>query len=383
MADKPVLKGRERKLQILYIQPGTRAFAGMERVIDTICSKLSELHGDDLSIDVLYTTIHHNRPTDPRPYRVIDAIARNRFDLMRQFRRVIASKEYDLIVVPQVEPAVICMASCLGLKRKFAVHLHGNPELERSHTKAKLLFFLMKAVFLKRLSSVFGTSPRQLESFRAMFKSSLPHYWVPNPVRHFAASAMQADRDARDVITFVNVGRFSFQKGQDVLLAAFDKLRMSRGNVRLKIVGYGSGEAALRKSIQELGLADLVSIEHHPEDPSPALASSDIYVSSSRWEGWSLAICEALRFGLPVVSTNCEFGPSDILVDNRLGRLVPMNGIDGLLEAMNYYCDNLVQERSHAQYRRDYVDQFSPERVVSQHANAIRYASGFDRALPT
>ncbi len=143
----------------------------------------------------------------------------------------------------------------------------------------------------------------------------------------------------------------------------------------LKIVGYGDGEAALRAEIDRRGLKDAVSLEHHPENPQPALSASDVYVSTSRWEGWSLAICEALRFGLPVVATDCEFGPSDILVDSRLGMLVPVDRREELVNAMIYYCDNLRTEQVHANFRREFIDCYSPERVLELHARALRSAA--------
>jgi glycosyltransferase involved in cell wall biosynthesis len=361
-------------LKVLYIQPGTNSFAGIERVVDTICSILADKYSDQFEVDVLYTTSHENRPTERRKFTIIEKVVRGRIDLMLTFRRVIKSKKYDLVVVPQIEPTVICMASCLGIRRNFAVHLHGNPRLERSHLKAKILFFLMRRYFLSRISYVFGTSPKQLDSFKAMFPGDTPQYWVPNPVRKFDVAETKAFGEP-GYVTFVNVGRFSFQKGQDILLNAFFELRKFRRNVKLKIIGYGAGEAALRNEISRLDLDDVVSIEHHPDNPQPALSTSDVYVSTSRWEGWSLAICEALRFGLPVISTDCEFGPSDILVDSRLGRLVPVSGGDELVKAMIYYCDNLQSERLHEVFRQDFIDRYSPEQVVDVHARALRVAA--------
>ncbi|MBW9118020.1 glycosyltransferase [Rhizobium cauense] len=364
-----------RRLKILYIQPGTSAFAGIERVVDAVCTMLADRFSDDFEVDVLYTSVHKNRPTEARGYNVIDRVAHGRLELMRIFRSVIKSKDYSLVVVPQIEPTVICMAACIGLKRRFAIHLHGNPKRERSHFKAKVLFFLMRVYFLKRVSYVFGTSPRQLDSFKEMFDSKVPQVWVPNPVREFDLSEQPSNEAPSGTVTFVNVGRFAFQKGQDILLQAFAELVKIRPNVKLRIVGYGIGEANLRDEISRLSLDAHVAIEHYPINPQPALATSDIYVSTSRWEGWSLAICEALRFGLPVISTDCEFGPSDILVDPRLGRLVPVSGGTALVEAMAYYCDNLTLERLQSDFRKNYIDRYSPERVVEIHAQAIRSAA--------
>lgn len=368
--DKP--KGR---LKILYIQPGTKAFAGIERVVDDVCAMLADRYPEDFEVDVLYTSVHKNRPTEARKYRSIDRIAASRIALMRTFRSVIGAKEYSLVVVPQIEPTVMCMVACLGLNQRFAMHLHGNPKREAVHLRAKILFFLMRNYFLSRVSYVFGTSPRQLKTFKEMFDSKIPQIWVPNPVRSFNLDEAPAPGQTSGMVTFVNVGRFAFQKGQDILLDAFSQLVRVRPNVRLKIVGYGREEANLRAEISRLNLEDLVCIEHHPTSPQPALEVSDVYVSTSRWEGWSLAICEALRFGLPVVATDCDFGPSDILVDDRLGRLVAAEGGAALVEAMIYYCDNISLERAHSDFRKMFIDRFSPERVVEIHAQALRSAA--------
>lgn len=364
----------EARKKILYIQPGTSSFAGIERVVDTICSALSDKYAADFDIDVLYVSEHKNRPAENQGYTTIDQIVHNRRELMLVLRRVIKGKDYDLVVVPQIEPTVICMIACIGIRRNFAMHLHGNPRLEPSHLKAKILFFLMRIYFIRRLSYVFGTSPKQLESFKAMFRSKVRQYWLPNPVRRFDALREKPDEE-KGYVTFVNVGRFSFQKGQDILLKAFAELYKVRANVKLKVVGYGPGEAELRDQIHRLNLEAVVSIEHYPDNPSPALAASDVYVSTSRWEGWSLAICEALRFGLPVISTDCEFGPSDILVDRRLGLLVPVSGGEELVNAMIYYCDNLESELSHAEFRQSFIDSYDTERVVDVHADALKVAS--------
>ncbi|MFS2155244.1 glycosyltransferase [Rhizobium sp. Rhizsp42] len=368
--DKP-----KHRLKILYIQPGTKAFAGIERVVDDVCAMLADRYPEDFEVDVLYTSVHKNRPTEARSYRSIERIAASRIALMRTFRSVIGAKHYSLVVVPQIEPTVMCMVACLGLNRRFAVHLHGNPKREAVHFRAKLLFFLMRNYFLSRVSYVFGTSPRQLETFEKMFDSKIPQIWVPNPVRAFNLDDAPASERASGMVTFVNVGRFAFQKGQDILLDAFSQLVKVRPNVRLKIVGYGREEANLRAEISRLNLEDFVRIEHHPTSPQPALEISDVYVSTSRWEGWSLAICEALRFGLPVVATDCDFGPSDILVDDRLGRLVAAEGGRTLVDAMIYYCDNIALERAHSDFRKVFIDRFSPEHVVEIHAQALRSAA--------
>ncbi|MCJ2055997.1 glycosyltransferase [Methylobacterium sp. J-048] len=364
-----------RKIKVLYCQPGTTFFAGIERVNDEICTELAKTYGDAFDVDVLFVSEHRNYPATLRAYNIVRRSVSSRISLMRAFRSVARDKPYDLIVVPQIDPTVIFWFARLGLKRPIALHLHGNPRRESGHLKAKILFFLLRHLVLERVAVVFGTSPRQLGAFTEDFDCRRPTVWVPNPVRKFDPPGPD-EKPTEGLVTFVNVGRYDYQKGQDILVEAFARLYQRRQDIRLRLVGHGADETALSEQIRRLGLSDVVKLEHHPDSPQRALYASDVFVATSRWEGWSLAICEALRCGLPVVSTDCEFGPSDILVDRRLGQLVPPNDEAALVEAMNHYCDHIAEERKFADFRRQNVEQYSVENTAKIHAEAIRRAVG-------
>lgn len=366
----PTTPAKPTKLNVLYVMPNTTRLAGIEAVVDDITSELARSYGDRLAVTVLFTSEIKGIQTAATPYRAIRERAANRWDLLRIFRRVIGSGNYDLVVVPQVEATVLLWLACLLLRPRLVLYLHGNPDREQSHWKAKVLFLLMRLIVIRRLVSVFGVSPTQLAAFRSRFPGGCPHIWVPNPVRVFDAAATPRQRPST-LVTFVNISRFSRQKGHDLLIEAFADLHASRPDSRLVLVGYGELEAQVRATIKAQKLDHAISIVSHLTNPQPVLAAGDIYVSTSRWEGWGLAICEALRFGLPVIATDCDFGPSDILTDARLGRLVALDQKDGLVEAMIYYLDNLDREAGHAAFRRAYIDRFSLSRVVHVHAEAI------------
>jgi len=366
----------DRKTKVLYIVPPTRSFAGIERVTDSICSALATEYQSDLDVSVLYTSPFEQIVGQPRPYHVILSFSDGRLDLLRRVRKTIAGGRFDLVVVPQVEATAVFWLACLGIRRRFILYLHGNPRLERRSFKASALFEVMRLLVLPRLARVFGTSPRQLDAFRSDYPSKVEHVWVANPVRSFDAPVPVPAPAIGRPVRFVTVGRFAYQKGYDILLRAFAAFCEKRGDAELALVGYGEEEPAIRSLIDELGLAGRVTIQHYPDSPAIPLSNSDVYLSGARWEGWSLAICEALRFGLPVVAFDCEFGPSDIIVDDRLGRLVPLGDTAGFVKAMVHYHDHVVSERRHAQYRIDYIDRFSLDKVVHAHARALLAADG-------
>lgn len=363
------------RVSVLYVLPPTGKFAGIERVVDEIADTIALKYGSQFDVTVLHLSDYGDYAIGPRAYTYLRGSTRGRLHLLGVLRRMIGHGNYDLVVVPQIEATTIVWMACLGLRTRLVVHLHGNPRHENTHPKARILFRLFRLLVLDRLAYVFGTSPKQLAAFQRDFPSQVGSWWTPNPVRDFPALE-RSPRVENDGVVFVSVGRFCFQKGQDLIIATFAEVLRQRPRARLVLVGYGEEKASLEAQVRELGIADSVSFEHHPQNPARPLAEADVYVSLSRWEGWSLAICEALRVGLPVVSSDCDFGPSDILTDWRLGRLVQPGARADTVTAMLYYYDNIVAEREFAEFRMAYIARFDVETVAAEHAAALAKASG-------
>ena len=131
----------------------------------------------------------------------------------------------------------------------------------------------------------------------------------------------------------LSVGRLALQKDHATLIKAFSMLP-SEINAKLVILGEGPLRAELTALITQLGIESRVSMLGFMNDPSPWFRSADLFVLSSRWEGFGNVIVEALECGVPVVSTNCPSGPSEILEDGRYGSLVPVQNPVALSNAM-------------------------------------------------
>jgi glycosyltransferase involved in cell wall biosynthesis len=133
----------------------------------------------------------------------------------------------------------------------------------------------------------------------------------------------------------LGVGRLSFQKNFPLLIRAFARARRRRP-MRLIILGYGppAKARALLALAQRLGVGGDVKLPGFEVSPCRYMARSDLFVLSSRWEGASNVLLEALACGCPVAATDCPTGVADVLGGGAFGPLVSPGDADALAEAI-------------------------------------------------
>ncbi|MES1939156.1 glycosyltransferase [Salinisphaera sp. T5B8] len=137
----------------------------------------------------------------------------------------------------------------------------------------------------------------------------------------------------------VAVGRLSPEKNHALLLRAMARLRMKRPDVRLAILGEGSERTHLESLRDELGLTECVLMPGWVDNPHAWMARAAVVALSSNWEGLPTVVIEALACGTPVVATDCQHGPREILDHGRYGRLVPVNDVDAFASAIEHTLD--------------------------------------------
>jgi len=131
----------------------------------------------------------------------------------------------------------------------------------------------------------------------------------------------------------LSVGTLKAQKDHALLIDAFARLPRDE-NLQLCILGEGDQRPALEAQVRSLDLEGRVLLPGFAPDPAPYYEAADLFVLSSRYEGFGNVIVEALAHGVPVVSTDCPAGPSEILGDGQWGRLVPVGDPEALALAM-------------------------------------------------
>jgi glycosyltransferase involved in cell wall biosynthesis len=102
-------------------------------------------------------------------------------------------------------------------------------------------------------------------------------------------------------------------------------------------------------------------------NPYAYMSRSRVFALSSKWEGLSTVLIEALICGTQVVSTNCPSGPAEILSNGKFGRLVPVGDHASLAAAMDEAIDQPIQ----AERLRERASMFTVDRSVDKYLRAL------------
>lgn len=182
---------------------------------------------------------------------------------------------------------------------------------------------------------------------------------VVDPDRYTAAD----DEEPRWIIA---VGRLGPEKGFDLLLAAFARIAARHPRWNLRIVGDGDLREALERQTRDLGLTDRVQFTGRVQDVGARLATSDIFVMSSRFEGFPNALGEAMAAGLAVVAFDCPSGPRALIRHGVDGLLVPPENVPALAETLDGLISAPNQRAALAARASDIVERFSEPAIMQR-----------------
>jgi glycosyltransferase involved in cell wall biosynthesis len=129
------------------------------------------------------------------------------------------------------------------------------------------------------------------------------------------------------------------------------------------ILGSGPEEWRLKGLAQELGIEDDVHFTGFVINPFAYMSRASLFVLASTWEGLPGVLIQAMACGCPVVSTDCPTGPDEILDHGRYGRLVPIDDVQAMTEAMMATLDaplssDMLRERANLFHVDRIVDQY-------------------------
>jgi glycosyltransferase involved in cell wall biosynthesis len=316
----------------------------------------------------LWRAVFDYAPPDDVPVAVLD---KRRwwhvFRARRRLARLIDDLQPDL-VYSQLNYVSTVTGSALAAARRppaWICRLAGNPRVE---IRQPVLAWTRRS--LRRADAVVGCS-------RGAGRAIVEHLRIPPQRVRILPNVVDVDEVLRlaqapspvpkppGVFVFASAGRLTPQKNHALLLDAF--ARLNRPGCELWILGEGPLRTSLQRRAARLGIAESVRWLGFQKNPFAVLRAADVFVLSSDYEGLPNALIEAMLCGLPAVSTDSPFGPAE-LIDDGLGRLVPVGDAEALASAMRRMLDERARAAETGRAARErIVDLLHPDRIVPQY----------------
>ena len=199
---------------------------------------------------------------------------------------------------------------------------------------------------------------------------------IPNPVQKTDPQSkkclLRSTGSSKRIL--LAMGRLSAQKGFDLLIDAFAGLAAKHSDWILEIWGAGSELEDLKRRVLAAGLSERIQLSGFTANPVETMRRADIFVLSSRYEGFPNVLCEAMSGGLPVVSFDCPSGPAEIIRHDIDGILVPPANIEALSNALDQLMSNETERLRLAAHAVEISERFSMEKVMGWWADLVMEA---------
>lgn len=329
-------------MKIIYCIAGTCHSGGMERVL---ANKANYLTGHGYEVVIVTTDQQGLPPFFPlaEQIRCIDLGINYEENNGKSFANKLLHyplKQYRhqkrlAAILKREKPDITVSMFCNDAGFITRINDGSKKVLEIHFSKFKRLQYNRKGLW--RLADLWRSKQdektvRRFDKFVVLTEED-KGYWgnLPNitviPNANTFATSQAAALENKKVIA---IGRYTYQKGFERLIEAWNILSPGFPGWKLDIIGNGEERDKLQDLIHAYHLDGQVTLVSPTKSIDKVYLDASVLVMSSRYEGLPMVLLEAQAFGLPIVSFACKCGPKDIVANGETGFLVEENDIEGL-----------------------------------------------------
>lgn len=220
------------------------------------------------------------------------------------------------------------------------------------------IWALLRKVLFKRLDRIVSLTIRDLSKYQKLNNNSVV---IPNSISlNPNHTALLTNKQ----ILFI--GRMVYEKGYDFLIDVIRKINAIQSDWDFKIIGAGPLKKRILKEIELSGLKEKISLLPSTKFILEEYLNASIFLMTSRTEGLPMVLLEAQACGLPIVSFDCETGPSDIVINNENGFLIDCYNIETMVLRISQLCSDYELRVKFGKSAIENIKKFSPEIINSK-----------------
>jgi len=275
-----------------------------------------------LSKDITLIKLNVDRPSG----NIFSAI-KNNLVRVRSLRAALRKTQTNVLIAMMPEANITAALACIHLDTICIGSERAYPPLDPIGTVWTLL---RKQTY--RLLDTIVAQTQQSEKWIKQHTSARKTIVIPNPVV-FPIPSFKPILEPKihpDRKFILAAGRLTKIKQFDHLITAFSSIAQSHSQYDLIILGEGVERTALERQIEKLGFMDRIFLPGRAGNMGDWFANADMYVLTSKSEGFPNTLLEAMSHGLPCISYECPAGPAEIIQHGYNGILVPADNVTEL-----------------------------------------------------
>ena len=317
--------------------------------------------------------IHHSLPFEPFSYSSI----RNTINSLKQLlvlRRTIGESTPHVLISFMDKVNILVLWATIGMNFPVVISEHNSLE----HHRIGRIWDALRQLTYPLATCLTVLTPDDLTYFSSALQRK--GYVMPNPVVPPPPDYHHEEEFDRDTKTIIAVGSLTDQKSHDLLMRAFAAIASRCPGWSVTIWGEGELRTELEVLRDHLGLQGRVFLPGRTGRIYEEMKRSDLFVLSSRYEGFPNVLCEAMACGLPVISFDCSSGPRQIIRNATDGILVPPEDIGALSAAMEKLINEPEIRASLAFNAPEIVERFGLEKIMEMWETVIYDAMNHNHA---
>ncbi len=346
---------------------------GAERQVGILARRLVERRYE-VELFLVHDTIFYELPENIK-VTVLDDAPLFVHPLKKLLRLVPLARKYaklcdaDISISFMNRPNYInVLSKFFGNKARIVVAERGAPRFHFKGIEGAVSKVLIRHLYPRAdlvVANSRGSAKDLQEHFGIANVITIPNAFDLDAIRELAKEPIP---EKRERFTFITVGRLDRGKNHRLLIEALAKSGL---DADLWIIGEGPQRANLEKLIAKLGLQERVKLLGRQTNPFAYLAKADCFVFSSTNEGFPNVLVEAMACGLPVISTDCPFGPAEILENGKYGILVPNGDMEAMSKAMRKIATEAILRKNLAKNATIRAKDFARQKILNRWIKVI------------